>query len=116
MVIKDVVGNDDDDEDEVPAPDRSGSSNVKGICETSKQRESPPAKKARTEDSEARKPRSRKVSRASWDERDKWDGSKKGLDYKQMHYLTFALVSELEEVIFKKCSFDQPPISHPSPL
>ena len=32
MVIKDVVGNDDDDEDEVPAPDRSGSSNVKGIC------------------------------------------------------------------------------------
>ena len=33
-----------------------------------------------------------------------------------MHYLTFALVMELEHLIFKKCSFDQPPISHPSPL
>ena len=54
--------------------------------------------------------------RASWDERGKRDGSKKGLDYKQMRYLTFAAVSELEQVIFEKCSFDQPPISHPSPL
>ena len=34
----------------------------------------------------------------------------------EMHYLTFALVTELEHFIFKKCSFDQPPISHPSPL
>ena len=33
-----------------------------------------------------------------------------------MHYLTFALVTELEQFIFEKCSFDQPPISHPSPL
>ena len=53
---------------------------------------------------------------ASWDERGRRDGSKKGLDYKQMRYLTFAAVSELEQVIFEKCSFDQPPISHPSPL
>ena len=37
VVIEDVVGKDDDDEDEVPAPDRSGSSNVKGIHKTSKQ-------------------------------------------------------------------------------
>ena len=37
VVIKDVVGDDDDNEGEVPAPDRSGSLNVKGICETSKQ-------------------------------------------------------------------------------
>ena len=44
------------------------------------------------------------------------DGSKKGPDYKQMCYLTFAPVLELEQLIFKKCSFDQPPISHPSPL
>ena len=28
----------------------------------------------------------------------------------------FAPMSELETVIFKKCSFDQPPFSHPSPL
>ena len=33
-----------------------------------------------------------------------------------MCYLTFAPVLELEQLIFEKCSFDQPPISHPSPL
>ena len=33
-----------------------------------------------------------------------------------MHYLMFAPVMELEHFIFEKCSFDQPPISHPSPL
>ena len=33
-----------------------------------------------------------------------------------MCYLTFAQVTELEHFIFEKCSFDQPPISHPSPL
>ena len=33
-----------------------------------------------------------------------------------MCYLTFAPVMELEQSIFEKCSFDQPPISHPSPL
>ena len=43
-------------------------------------------------------------------------GSKKGPDYKQMRYLMFAPVLELELVIFEKCSFDQPPLSHPSPL
>ena len=51
--------------------------------------------------------------------RDEWgrcDESKKGPDYKQMQYLTFAPMSELEMVIFEKCSFDQPPLSHPSPL
>ena len=73
-------------------------------------------KKARTEDSEAHKLRSCKVSRASQDERGKCEGSKKGPDYKQMRYLMFAPMSELELVIFKKCSFDQPPLSHPSPL
>ena len=116
VVIKDVVGDDDDDEDEAPGPDRSGSSNVKGIHKTSKQQESPPAKKVQTEDSEAHKLRSCKVSHALRDEWGKRDGSKKGLDYKQMCYLMFAPVSELEQVIFEKCSFDQPPISHPSPL
>ena len=41
-------------------------------------------KKAQTEDSEAHKPRSCKVSRASQDEQGKHEGSKKGPDYKQM--------------------------------
>ena len=60
--------------------------------------------------------KSRKTSHASRDERGRHDGSKKGPEYKQMHYLMFAPVSELELVIFEKCSFDQPPLSHPSPL
>ena len=33
-----------------------------------------------------------------------------------MCYLTFVLVTELEHFIFEKCSFNQPPISHPLPL
>ena len=41
-------------------------------------------KKVWTEDSEAHKPRSRKVSHASWDEQGKREESKKGPDYKQM--------------------------------
>ena len=112
MIIEDVVGN----EDEVPSPDKLGSSNVKSTHKSSKQRESPPAKKAQTEDSEAHKLRSCKVSHASWDEWGKCEESKKGPDYKQMRYLMFAPMSELELVIFEKCSFDQPPLSHPSPL
>ena len=37
VVIKDVVGDDGDDEDEAPAPDRLGLLNVKEVCETSHQ-------------------------------------------------------------------------------
>ena len=33
-----------------------------------------------------------------------------------MCYLMFTPVMELEQFIFEKCSFDQPPISHLSPL
>ena len=33
-----------------------------------------------------------------------------------MHYLMFTPVLELEQFIFEKCSFNQPPISHLSPL
>ena len=33
-----------------------------------------------------------------------------------MCYLMFSLVTELEHEIFEKCSFKQPPMSHPSPL
>ena len=46
----------------------------------------------------------------------KCEESRKGPEYKEMCYLMFALVTELEHIIFEKCSFDQPPISHPSPL
>ena len=113
VLIEDESG---DDDDEVPAPDRMGSSNIKGICKSSKQQESPPTKKAQTEDLGAHKPKPRKASHTSRDEWGKRDGSKKGLDYKQMRYLTFAPVMELEQFIFEKCSFNQPPISHPSPL
>ena len=109
VLIEDEGGNDDDDDNEAPAPDRMGSSNVKGIHESSKQWESPPTKKVWTEDLGARKPRSHKVSCTS---RDEWSKH----DYKQMCYLMFTLVTELEQFIFEKCSFNQPPISHLSPL
>ena len=61
-VLIEDEGGDDDDDNEAPAPDRMGSSNAKGICESSKQQESPPTKKVQTEDSGARKLKSRKVS------------------------------------------------------
>ena len=82
VVIEDVVG--DDNEDKAPVLNRSISSNVKSARESSKQQESPPAKKARTEDSEAHKPRTRKMSHTSWDEWARREGSKKGPEYKQM--------------------------------
>ena len=106
----------DDDDDKMPTPDRTDSSNIKDVCESSKQQESPPTKRAWTEDSGTQKPRSHKASCTSWDEWGKCEGSKKGPEYKQMCYLTFTLVTELEQFIFEKCSFDQPPVSHLSPL
>ena len=75
-----------------------------------------PSKKVQIEDLLTRKPRSHKASHTSQDEQGKHDGSKKGPEYKQMCYLMFTPVSELEQFIFEKCSFDQPPISHLSPL
>ena len=33
-----------------------------------------------------------------------------------MHYVTYSPVMELEQELFKKCSFEQPPMSHLSPL
>ena len=50
------------------------------------------------------------------DEWGKHEESRKGPEYKEMHYLMFAPVTELEQFIFEKCSFDQPPISHLSLL
>ena len=75
-----------------------------------------PAKKAWIESPVIQKLKSCKASRTSQDEQEKCEESRKGPEYKEMHYLTFALVTELEHFIFEKCSFNQPPISHLSPL
>ena len=56
------------------------------------------------------------MSHTLQDEWEKCEESRKEPEYKEMCYLTFAPVTELEHLIFEKCSFDQPPISHPSPL
>ena len=109
-------GGGNDDDNEMPAPNRMGSSNIKDIRKSSKQRQSPPAKKAQTEDPGTQKLKSHKMSRMSWDEWGKCEGSRKGPEYKQMCYLTFTLVTALDQFIFEKCSFYQPPISHLSPL
>ena len=97
-------------------PHKMDSSKLGGVCESSKWWGSPPAKKAQTESPVPQKSRSHKASCTLWDEWEKHKESRKGLEYKEMHYLTFAPVTELEHLIFEKCSFDQPPISHPSPL
>ena len=62
------------------------------------------------------KSKSHKVSCTSQDEQEKCEESRKEPEYKEMCSLTFAPVTELEQLIFEKCSFNQPPISHPSPL
>ena len=62
------------------------------------------------------KSKSHKMSHTSWDEWKECEQSRKEPEYKDMHYLTFALVIELEQSIFEKCNFDQPLISHLSPL
>ena len=111
-----VLTEDEGGDDGMPTPGRTDSSNIRDICEGSKQRESPPTKKAWTESLGTGKLKSHITSCTSWDEWGKCEESRKGLEYKEMHYLMFALVTELEHFIFEKCSFDQPPISHPSPL
>ena len=60
--------------------------------------------------------KSHKVSCTSRDEWEKCEESRKEPEYKEMRYLTFAPVTKLEHLIFEKCSFNQPPISHLSPL
>ena len=56
------------------------------------------------------------MSHTSRDEWEECEGSRKKPEYKDMCYLTFAPVMKLEQSIFEKCSFDQPPMSCPSPL
>ena len=106
----------DDDDDETFTPCKSDSSKLRDVCRSSKWWGSPPAKKAWTESLVPQKSKSCKASHTSWGEWEKCEESRKEPEYKEMHYLTFTPVMELEHLIFKKCSLDQPPISHPSPL
>ena len=62
------------------------------------------------------KSKSWKSSHASWDKWGDCETSTKEPKYKKMHYLMFTPMTDLEQELFKKCSFDQPPMSYPSPL
>ena len=103
-----LIEEDDDDDDGMFTPHKMDSLKLRDVCESSKQWGSPPAKKAQTESPVPRKSKPHKVSHTSWDEWEKCEESRKEPEYKEMSYLTFALVTELEQLIFKKCSFDQP--------
>ena len=56
------------------------------------------------------------MSCTSQDEWEECEESRKESEYNDMCYLMFELVMKLERLIFEKCNFDQPPISHLSPL
>ena len=108
-----------DDDDVTFATHKTDSSKSKETHRSSKWQGSPPVKKASPEgpaSQKTSKSKSHKMSCTSWDEREECEESRKEPEYKEMCYLTFALVTGLEWSIFKKCSFDQPPMSHPSPL
>ena len=107
---------DNDDNDGTFAPGKTEPSNIRDVHEGSKWQGSPPAKKAWTKSLVDQKSKSSKASHTLQDEWEKCEESRKGPEYKEMRYLTFALVTELDHFIFEKCSFDQPPLSHPSPL
>ena len=111
MLIED---DDDDDDDGMFTPHKMDSSKIRDVHKSSKWWGSPPAKKAQTKSPVAQKSKSCKTFCTLWDEWEKHEESRKGLEYKEMCYLTFAPVTELEHLIFKKCSFDQPSMSHPS--
>ena len=111
-----VVLIEDDDDNEMFTPHKTDSSKLRDVHESSKWWGSPPAKKAWTTSLVPQKTKSHKASHTLWDEWEKHEESRKEPEYKEMHYLTFAPVTELEHLIFEKCSFDQPPISHLSPL
>ena len=106
-----------EDDDETFAPHKMDSSKSREAHRSSTWWGSPPAKKACTESPASQKTsKSCKTSHTSQDEWEQHEGSRKEPKYKEMCYLTFALVTELEQSIFKKCSFNQPLMSHLSPL
>ena len=88
-----------DDDDETFAPCKMDSSKLKDTHRSSKWWGSPPAKKAHTESpvsQKTSKSKSRKMSHTSQDEWEECEESRKEPECKEMHYLTFALVTELE--------------------
>ena len=90
-----LIEDDDDDDDRTFTPHKMDSSKLRDVCENSMWQGAPPAKKAWTKSPVAQKLRSCKASHTSWDEREKCEESRKGPEYKEMHYLTFAPVTEL---------------------
>ena len=88
-----------DDDDETFAPCKMDSSKLRETHGSSKQWGSPPAKKACTESPASWKTlelKSCKMSCTSWDEWEECEESRKEPEYKEMCYLTFAPVMELE--------------------
>ena len=102
-----------EDDNKMFTPHKMDSSKLRDSHGSSKWQGSPPAKKVQTKSLVPQKSKSHKASQDEWK---KCEESRKEPEYKEMHYLTFAPVMELEQLIFEKCSFDQPPISHLSPL
>ena len=111
-----VLIEDDDDDDEMFTPHKMDSSKLRDAHGSFKQWGSPPDKKAQTESPVSQKSKSHKASHTLWDEWEKHEESRKEPEYKEMCYLTFAPVTELEQLIFEKCSFNQTLISHLSPV
>ena len=75
------------------------SSKLREAHRSSKCQGSPPAKKAHTESpasQKAPKSKSRRMSHTSRDEQEEHEWSRKEPKYKEMCYLTFALVMKLE--------------------
>ena len=100
-------------------PHKESSSRSKEIQASSKHWGSPPAKKAHLDSLGSHKGSKLKSCKSSHTSQDEWGDhgtSTKEPEYQNMHYLMFAPMTDLEHELFKKCSFDQPPISYPSPL
>ena len=107
------------DDEELLTPCKESSSGSKEIQGSSKCWGSPPTKKACMDSSGSHKGSRSKSCKSSCTSWNKWGdcrSSTKEPEYKQIHYLMFTPMTDLEQELFKKCSFDQPPILYPSPL
>ena len=107
------------EDDKLFAPHKESSSKSKEVHGSSKWWGSPPAKRAQMDSSGSHmgsKSKSHQSSHTSQDEQGDCKTSTKEPKYKKMCYLMFTPVMDLEQEFFKKCSFDQPPMSYPSPL
>ena len=106
------------EDDELFTPCKESSSKSKKVHGSLKCQGSLPAKRAHVDNSGSHKGSKLKSCKScsSWDEWGDCKASTKEPEYKKMCYLTFAPMMDLEQELFKKCSFDQPPVSYPSPL